>query len=96
MDYQDKHRRQVSRCLECGTNISYGRKDSNGRLIDMCGLQTLYRSEADYGRSNLTHLTDIYNEGKYDEVMTKIEGYNDRLEEFYVLYGIKENTAENE
>lgn len=27
MDYENKHNRQISRCLECGTSISYGRKD---------------------------------------------------------------------
>ena len=80
--------------------LSYGRKDSNGRLIDMCGLRTLYRSEADYGKNKLAQLEDLYNEGKYDEVMAKTEEYNNRLEEFFVLYGIKdieENTSkENE
>jgi hypothetical protein len=70
--------------------LSYGRKDSNGRLIDMCGLRTLYHSEADYGRNKLAQLEDLYNEGKYDEVMTKTEEYNNRLEEFFVLYGIKD------
>ena len=70
--------------------ISYGRKDSNGGLIDICGWQGLYYSKADYGRNNLAHLEDLYNEGKYNEVMAKTEEYNNRLEEFYVLYGIKD------
>lgn len=77
--------------------LSYGRKDSNGRLIDMCGLRTLYQSKADYGRNNLAHLEALYNEGKYDEVMAKTEEYSNRLKEFFVLYGIKdidENIAE--
>ena len=43
--------------------LSYGRKDSNGRLIDMCGLRTLYYSEAANGITNLTHLEDLYNDG---------------------------------
>lgn len=76
--------------------LVYGRKDSNGGLIDICGLRGLYYSEADYGRNNLAYLTDLYNEGKYDEVMAKTEEYNNRLEEFYVIYGIKENMVEDD
>lgn len=79
--------------------LSYGRKDSNGRLIDMCGLRTLYRSEADYGKNKLAQLEDLYDEGKYDEVITKTEEYSNRLEEFYVIYGIKdikENTMDDD
>ena len=79
--------------------LSYGRKDSNGCLIDMYGLRTLYRSEADYGKNKLAQLEDLYNEGKYDEVMAKTEEYNNRLKEFFVLYGIKdidENTVEDD
>lgn len=74
--------------------IIYGRRDSNGGLMDICGLRGLYYSEADYGRNKLAQLEDLYNEGKYDEVMTKTEEYSNRLEEFYVIYGIKENTGE--
>lgn len=69
--------------------LVYGRRDSNGGLIDICGLRGLYYSEADYGRDKLALLEDLYNEGKYDEVMIKTEEYNNRLEEFFVLYGIK-------
>lgn len=79
--------------------LVYGRKDSYGGLIDICGLRALYYSEADYGRNNLAHLEDLYNEGKYDEVMTKTEEYSNRLDEFFVLYGIKvidENKAEDD
>lgn len=76
--------------------LSYGRKDSNGGLIDICGLRGLYYSEADYGITKLILLEDLYNEGKYDEVMAKTEEYNNRLEEFYVIYGIKENTLEDD
>ena len=75
--------------------ISYGRKDSNGVLTDMCGLRALYYAEAAGGINNLAHLEDLYNEGKYDEVMTKTKEYSNRLEEFFVLYGIKENTVED-
>lgn len=78
--------------------LNYGRKDSNGRLIDICGLQALYYSEADYGRNNLAYLENLYDESKYDEVMTKTKEYSNRLEEFFVIYGIKdikENTVEN-
>ena len=79
--------------------LSYGRKDSNGRLIDICGLRGLYYSEAANGRNNLTHLEDLYNKGKYNEVITKTEEYNNRLEEFFVIYGIKdikENMVEDD
>lgn len=79
--------------------LSYGRKDSNGCLIDVCGLRSLYYSEADYGRNKLAQLEDLYNEGKYDEVMAKTEEYSNRLEEFYVIYGIKdikENMVEDD
>lgn len=76
--------------------LVYGRKDSNGCLIDICGLRGLYYSEADYGRNKLAQLEDLYNEGKYDEVMDKTEEYNNRLEEFFVLYGIKENMVEDD
>lgn len=69
--------------------LVYGRRDSNGGLIDICGLRGLYYSEADYGRDKLALLEDLYNEGKYDEVMVKTEEYNNRLKEFFVLYGIK-------
>ena len=76
--------------------LIYGRRDSNGGFIDICGYRGLYYSEADYGKNNLARLKDLYNEGKYDEVMAKIEECSNRLEEFYVLYGIKENTVEND
>ena len=70
--------------------LSYGRRDSNRRLIDMCGLRALYSSKADYGRNNLAHLENLYDEGKYDEVMAEAEEYSNRLKEFYILYGIKD------
>jgi hypothetical protein len=77
--------------------LAYGRRDSNGGLMDICGSRGLYYSEADYGRNNLAHLEALYNEGKYDEVMAKTEEYSNHLKEFFVLYGIKdidENIAE--
>ena len=70
--------------------LSYGRKDSNGRLIDICGLQALYYSEAECGINNLANLEDLYNEGKYKDVMTKTEEYSNRLDEFIVINGIKD------
>lgn len=78
--------------------LNYGRKDYNGRLIDICGLQALYYSEAECGINNLANLEDLYNEGKYKDVMTKTEEYSNSLEEFFVIYGIKdikENTVED-
>ena len=75
--------------------LFYGRKDSYGGLIDICGWRALYYSEAANGITNLTHLEDLYNKGKYNEVMGKTEEYSNRLEEFYVIYGIKENQSEN-
>ena len=74
--------------------LSYGRRDSNGGLIDIYGWCELYYNEAARGRDNLVRLENLYNEGKYDEVMTKAEEYGNRLEEFYILYGIKENRSE--
>ena len=79
--------------------LNYGRKDSNGRLIDICGLQALYYSEAECGINNLANLEDLYNEGKYKDVMTKTEEYSNRLDEFFVIYGIKdikENMVEDD
>ena len=79
--------------------LSYGRKDSNGRLIDICGLQALYYSEAECGINNLANLEGLYNEGEYKDVITKAEKYSNRLEEFFVIYGIKdikENTVEDD
>lgn len=69
--------------------LSYGRRDSNGCFIDIYVLHALYYAEVDYGRNKLAQLEDLYNEGKYDEVMVKTEEYSNRLEEFFVLYGIK-------
>lgn len=88
----DERQDFVQRTLDL---ISYGRKDSHGNFIDICGWRALYYAEADYGRDNLALLEDLYNEGKYDEVMTKTEKYFNHLEEFYVLYGINENSSEN-
>lgn len=76
--------------------LRYGRIDDNGILKDICGWRALYYSEVDGGRNNLAHLIDLYNEGKYDEVMTKTEEYSNRLKEFYVLYGIEGTTTEDD
>ena len=75
--------------------LSCGRRGSNGSFIDIYGWCALYYAEASRGRDNLVRLENLYNEGKYDEVMAKTEEYNNHLEEFYVLYGIKENTTED-
>lgn len=69
--------------------LRYGRRDSNGGFIDIYGWCELYYNEAARWRDNLVHLENLYNEGNYDEVMTKAEEYSNRLEEFYILYGIK-------
>lgn len=74
--------------------LRYGRRDDNGGLKDICGLYGLYGSQANYVKTNLKLLNELYKEGKYSEVMSKTKEYNERLEEFYVLYGIKEITAE--
>ena len=72
----------------------YGRRDDDGGLKDICGWYALYRSEADYVKTKLKLLNDLYKEGKYSDVMTFAKEYNEQLEEFYIKYGIKENTTE--
>ena len=42
-------------------------------------------------------MNKLYKESKYVEVMSLVEECNEHLEEFYVMYGIKEITVdENE
>ena len=74
--------------------LSYGRRDFNNCLIDIYGWCELYYNEAARCRNNLVCLENLYNECKYDEVMNKAKEYGNRLEEFYILYGIKENRSE--
>lgn len=75
--------------------LVYGRRDSNGGIMDICGSRGLYYSEAANGITKLMHLEDLYDEGKYDEVIAKTKEYNNRLDEFFVLYGIKVNAVED-
>lgn len=78
--------------------IRYGRKDDNGNFKDYCGLRSLYNSSANCAKNNLSNLNKLYKEGKYDDVMAWAKEYSERLEEFYILYGIKEisNESKNE
>ena len=76
--------------------IRYGRKDDNGYLKDFCGLRTSYHSYAYCAKNNLSYLKKLYKEGKYDEVEKLAKEYSERLEEFYILYGIKEISNESE
>ena len=75
--------------------LRYGRRDSNSGLKDICGWYRLYSSQASYVKTTLKELNKLYKEGKYSEVIAKAEEYNEHLEEFYILYGIEENTVEN-
>ena len=74
--------------------LRYGRRDDDGGLKDIYGWYALYRSQADYVKTKLKLLNELYKEGKYSEVMSFAKEYNEQLEEFYVKYGIKEITAE--
>lgn len=77
--------------------LRYGRRDSNGRLKDICGWYGLYSSHASYVKPKLKELNKLYKEGKYSEVMSLARGYTEHLEEFNILYGIDENLPkENE
>ncbi len=75
--------------------LRYGRKDDNGDLKDFCGLRTSYHSYAYCAKNNLSYLKKLYKEGKYDEVEKLAKEYSERLEEFYILYGIKEISNES-
>lgn len=75
--------------------LRYGRRDANGGLEDICGWYRLYSSQVSYVKTKLKDLNELYKEGKYTEVISKAEEYNEQLKEFYVLYGIEENTSEN-
>ncbi len=74
--------------------ISYGRKDSNGNLTDICGMRAVYYIEADNMKNNLTYLKNLYNGGKYNEVIVETKKFSNQLEEFYILYDIKETQNE--
>lgn len=77
--------------------LRYGRKDDNGERKDIYGWYMLYSSLAEYAKTKLKHMNKLYKEGKYNEVMSLSTGCKEHLEEFYILYGIDENTnKENE
>lgn len=76
--------------------LVYGRKDANGCLKDICGWRTLWRSQVDYVNTKLKNMNKLYKEGKYNEVISLARGCNEHLEEFNILYGIEENTIEND
>ena len=77
--------------------LRYGRKDANGGLKDICGWYALYSSQADFIKTRLNWLNELYTAGKYDEVISLAKEYQGKLNEFNVLYGIEETqTEENE
>lgn len=75
--------------------LRYGRRDANGNLKDYCGLRASYHSTANAAKNNLVHLKELYKEGKYDEVNVWAKEYSRRLEDFYVLYNIIDNSNES-
>lgn len=76
--------------------LVYGRKDANGDLKDICGWRALWRSQVDYVNTKLKNMNKLYKEGKYNEVISLARECNEHLEEFNILYGIEENTIEND
>ena len=76
--------------------LRYGRRDTNGGLEDICGWRALYSSQANYVKTRLDWLNDLYDAGKYTEVISLAKEYTEKLEEFNILYGIEENTVEND
>lgn len=74
--------------------LRYGRYDDNGGLKDTCGWGVLYISESLGAKNNLAHLKKLYKESRYGEVKVLAKEYSERLEEFYVLYGIKKISIE--
>lgn len=75
--------------------LRYGRRDDNGDLKDFYGLRSLYTSTANCAKNNLTHLKHLYKKGRYGEVLVLAKEYSERLEDFYVLYNIIDNTNES-
>ena len=73
--------------------LRYGRKDDNGGLKDICGWYGLYSSQANYMKTMLKNMNKLYKESKYVEVMSLVEECNEHLEEFNIMYNIKENTV---
>lgn len=74
--------------------LRYGRYDDNGGLKDTCGWGALYISESVGAKNNLTYLEKLYKEGKYGVVKVLAKEYSERLEEFYIIYEIKEISSE--
>lgn len=75
--------------------LRYGRINDNGDLKDYCGLRASYHSYAYRAKNNLSYLNELYKKGKYDEVVKLAKEYSEQLEEFYVLYDIKEISNES-
>lgn len=74
--------------------LRYGRRNDNGDLKDFYGLRPLYHSNASNAKNHLAHLKRLYKKGRYGEVKVLAKEYSERLEEFYVLYGIKKISIE--
>lgn len=70
--------------------LRYGRQDDNGDFKDICGWYELYRSHANYANIKLRHLNELYNEGKYSEVIESAAECNEYLKTFYDLYNIND------
>ena len=70
--------------------LVYGRYDSVGDFKDVCGLVATYNTYATGAQHNLVELETLYKEGKYNAVITKAEEYGEKLEDFYIRYGIKD------
>lgn len=75
--------------------LRYGRKDDKWYLKDYDGFITLYTSTANCAKNNLVRLKKRYKECRYGEVKVLAKEYSEQLEEFYILYGIKEISNES-
>ena len=75
-------------------NIAAPIVDDNGNFKDFCGFMKLYISRANGAKNNLAHLKKLYKQGKYGELTAWAKVYSEQLEDFYVLYGIKEISSE--
>jgi hypothetical protein len=72
----------------------YGRRDDNGNFKDFRGFVKIYTSTADGAKNNLAHLKKLYKEGNYGELTEWAKVYSERLEDFYIIYEIKEVSSE--
>ena len=75
--------------------LRYGIRDDNGSFKDFCGFMKLYISTANGAKNNLAHLKKLYKKGRYGEAKVLAKEYSERLEEFYIIYGIKEISNES-